>query len=131
MTSFPFDPQRLAALGRLARSINAESAPPPISEPVVITEDGRVRLPVPDAAELEAADVMIVGNLFERKYVSAELHAGMTLQWAPLAPVDGLLVEFRGGAPDGDECRDAVAVCLSREGLRRLICDLQAIESAL
>lgn len=128
---FPFSPERLAALGRLSETINAASAPPPIPFPVVVTSDGRVTLPVPDADPPATADNRSLEALFEHKMVSAELHAGMTLQWAPMEPQGGLLIEFRGGAPDGDECRDAVACFLTRRGLKALIADLAAIEAAL
>ncbi len=121
--TLPFDPTRIAALGRLSAEINGSHAPPPIRHPVVVTSNGFVTLPVPDHVAL--------GFVREGKYVSSELHAGMTLQWAPMVEAGGLLVEFRGGAPDGDENRDAVAVFLTRKGLAGLIADLQAIDAAL
>lgn len=113
---FPFDPERLTALGRLSQEINGRHAPPPIAQPVMIEEDGHIWLP-------------IAGS--DGSIVSVELHAGMTLQWAPMPPQDGLVVEFRGGEPDGAEWRDAVAVFLTQRGLRALIADLQAIDAQL
>lgn len=129
--AFPFDPAKLAALGRLSAKINGTHAPPPIPGPIVIDEDGRVRLPVPDHDAPRVIDNRSFAELVERKYVSAELHAGLTLQWAPMAEAGGLVIEFRGGEPDGDENRDAVAVFLTRKGLAGLARDLQAIVASL
>ena len=116
----PFTPERLAGLARLSAEINGRNAPPPITGGVEVV-DGRVGLPVPDHAAL--------GFAVERKRISAELHAGLTLQWAPLP--GGSVVEFRGGSPDGDENRDACAVFLTERGLRGLATDLVAIADAL
>lgn len=128
---FPFSPDRIAALGRLAATINAAAAPPPIAVPVVIDEAGRVTLPVPDFDPPVTTDNRTLETMFEYKMVTAQLHAGMTLQWAPIETQGGLLIEFRGGQPDGDETRDAVACFLTRRGLKALIADLTAIEASL
>lgn len=124
----PFTPERLAALTRLSREINAAAAPPPITGGVEVA-GGRVSLPVPD----HDPTVVIAGNrgriLREAKRISAQLHAGLTLQWAPLP--GGAVVEFRGGSPDGDENRDACACFLTADGLRALARDLSAIADAL
>jgi hypothetical protein len=116
----PFPAERLAALARLSAEINATAAPPPIAGGVEVV-DGRVSLPVPDHVAL--------GFLREGKRISAELHAGLTLQWAPVE--GGAVVEFRGGSPDGDEERDACACFLTVRGLRALAADCTAIAHAL
>jgi len=69
--------------------------------------------------------------MFETKKVWCQLHAGMTLQWAPMLEAGGMLLEVRGGAPDGDETRDGAAVFLTFDGLAGFICDLQAIAVSL
>ena len=125
------DPERLARLTALSRSINGKNAPPPIDAPVVLNGEGQVLLPVPDHAAPAVIDNRGLGVLFERKQVWVTLHAGMTLQWAPVPERDGLLIEFRGGEPDGDADRDAVAVFLTRAGLHALVADLTAIEARL
>ena len=129
--AFPFSVERIAALSRLASAINGEHAPPPIAEPVIITEDGRVILPVPDFDPPIVVDERCTAARRLVRHISAELHAGLTLQWAPMHGQDGLLIEFRGGAPDGDAERDAVAVFLTRRGLQMMIADLQAIAARL
>lgn len=129
--SFTFDPERLAALGRLSAEINAQSAPPPIDEPIMLDAHGRVLLPVPNHPAAQPDFVRSLQAMFERKKVWCQLHAGMTLQWAPMLEAGGMLLEVRGGAPDGDENRDGVAAFLTPTGLRGLISDLQAIAVAI
>lgn len=130
MNDHPFSSERLAALSRLSAEINAQSAPPPIAEPVLIDEAGMVRLPVPHFDPPLVVDLRGRGvTAPEPRYVSAELHAGLTLRWAPMP--GGVLIAFRGGAPDGDETRDAVAVFLTERGIGGLIADLQAIHDGV
>ena len=118
---FP-SPERLAALGALSAEINGRAAPTPIAPPVLVDGDGHVLLPVPHH------DAPIGAH---QAHVWARLHHGLTLQWAPLPEQGGVLLEFRGGSPDGDVDRDAAAVFLTRRGVRGLIADLQAIEARL
>ena len=114
--------ERLAALSALAAEINGRGAPTPIAAPVLVDEAGRVLLPVPDHDASATAP---------QPHVWCKLHHGLTLQWAPLPEQGDVLLEFRGGSPDGDADRDAAAVYLTRRGLRGLISDLQAIEAHL
>ena len=127
----PFSPDRLAKLSRLSAEINARSAPPPIDEPIMLDAHGRVLLPVPNHPATQPDFVRSLQAMFERKKVWCQLHAGMTLQWAPMLEAGGMLLEVRGGAPDGDETRDGVAVFLTPAGLDGLIADLQAIAAAI
>jgi len=129
--TFPLDPVRLAQLSRLSAEINGTHAPPPIAFAITVTDDGRVTLPVPDHSRRASGESGSIDQLIELTLVSCQLHAGMTLQWAPMVAQSGLLIEFRGGPPDGDETRDAVAVFMTRNGLGGLIRDLQAIDAAL
>jgi hypothetical protein len=124
--TFPFSPERLAALSALSAEINGTHAPPPIAAGVIV-EDGWVSLPVPDhrVSVLDA----ILSPPAERLIVRAQLHAGLTLQWAPLP--GGSVVEFRGGSPDGKPDRDACACFLTAKGLRGLAADLNAIADAI
>lgn len=124
--AFPFDPERLAALGRLSAEINARSAPPPISEQILLDKAGRVLLPVPFHPD---SDVEIPQWMPTRAWRS--LHTGISLQWAPMVESGGLLLCIRGGAPDGDALRDSVAAFLTPTGLDGLISDLQAIAASL
>lgn len=130
MSDPKFLAERLAALSRLSAEINAASAPPQIQHPVVVDESGRVTLPVPHHDAPITMDLRGRGaDRPEPRFVSAELHAGLTLQWAPMQ--GGALVEFRGGAPDGEAQRDAAVVFLTERGLDGLITDLQAIVAAV
>lgn len=131
MSGIPFSPEKLAALARLSAEINAIGAPPPMSDPVVVDEEGMVALPVPDHDRQLSVDNHAMAAVFEQKWIRATLHAGLTLQWAPMIEAGGVLVEFRGGEPDGDQCRDAVAVFLTGAGLTGLARDLQAIADTL
>lgn len=122
----PFAPGQIAALARLSVQINGRHAPEPIAGGVEIV-DGRVRLPVPDYGK---GDLGFIASLLrEPRYIRAQLHAGLTLQWAPLP--QGAMVEFRGGPPDGDASRDACACFLTPSGLRGLAADLVLIADAL
>lgn len=127
----PFSPERITALSRLSAEINAQSAPPPISDPVLVDDNGWVLLPVPNHPATQPDVVRSLQAMFEQKQVWCQLHAGMTLQWAPMLEVGGMLLEVRGGAPDGVEARDGVAVFLTLAGLAGFIRDLQAIAASL
>lgn len=110
VTALPFDPERIARLGRLALEINGRSAPEPFAlDPV---EDGRVVVPVPSAA----------GG---QRWISAQLHPGLTLTWAPIE--GGVVLSLMGGEPDGDQDKDGVAAFVTVAGLKAIARDLQAI----
>ena len=130
MSGFPFDPGRLAALSRLADSINGQHAPPPINGGVEIS-DGRVIVPVPDASPTIVVDQRMTSARIEQKTIVTALYPGLTLQWSQLREQDGLVLSLWGGSPDGDETKDGVACFLTRRGLRSLIRDLQMIAAAL
>lgn len=129
--TFPFDPARLAALGRLAAKINAASAPPPITEPVIVNEHGWATIPVPHHDAPIVADLPLRGARRLVRHVSAQVHAGLTLQWVPVPEQDGLLLSLWGGSPDGDADKDAVLAFVTRRGLKAIIADLQAIAATL
>lgn len=129
--TFPFDPERLASLARLSAQINAQSAPTPLAVPVLLDEDGRVLLPVPDNPDSHPDFIRSMMSLLQTTEVWCQLHAGMTLQWAPMVEAGGMLLAMRGGTPDGDAHRDGVAVFLTSTGLDGLIRDLQAIAASL
>lgn len=114
----------MSDLQRIAlQRIEDGNAPLPIRSPIVMTDDGRVMLPVPDVRSSTSAD--------DIRHVSSELHAGCTIQWAPMLEAGGVLVEFRGGLPDGDADRDAVSVFFSLHALTELVTDLAFISTAL
>ncbi len=115
--AFPFDPARIAALGRLADQINGQHAPPPINRPVLIDEDGEVLLPVPGHAD--------------DQYLYIPLEAGLTLQWAPCSEQGGLMLALWPGTAFLDNGLSPIAVFLTRKGLRAFITDLQAIDARL
>lgn len=114
--AFPFDPARIAALGRLADEINGQHAPPPIAAPVLLDSHGRVLLPVP---------------ALDDRFHWATVDAGLTLQWAPCPEQDGMLIVLWGGEPGRPPVVDPIAAFLTAKGLRALITDLQAIDAAL
>lgn len=113
--AFPFDPERIAALGRLADAINGQHAPRPLDQPVLIDEEGDVLLPVPGQDE----------------HYWVPLAVGLTLQWAPCPEQGGLMLGLWPGAAWEDAARGPIAVSLTPKGLRALITDLQAIDAAL
>lgn len=129
-TGFPFDPARVAALSRLADSINGSHAPPPIAGGVEIVE-GRVAVPVPDHAPAVAVDARLTDARTEQRVISVELYAGLTLQWSPLPAQGGLMLSLWGGSPDGDQDKDGLACFLTARGLEMLIKDLTAIAVAV
>jgi hypothetical protein len=114
--TFPFDPARIAALGRLADQINGQHAPPPLDNPVLIDDDGNVLLPVPGQDD---------------RAIWMPIEAGLTLQWAPCAEQGGLMLGLWPGAAFLQGKLLPIAVFLTPKGLRALITDLQAIDAAL
>jgi hypothetical protein len=125
--AFPFDPGRLAALGRLALATQGADAPPPLADPVVVDERGMAVVPVPDADPTIVVDGRGRGIGREVTAVRAHVHPGLTLQWAPIAEQGGVLLSLRGGPPDGDPDRDGVVAFVTLAGLQALARDLAAI----
>lgn len=114
--TFPFDPEKVAALAALSRALVAQGAPPPMST-VVVDEQGYAWLPHPGGN----------GDLI-RSFV----HAGVRIGWAPVPELGGMLLSQWGGpGPDADFEEDGLTTFLTRDGLRAIIGDLQAIEAAL
>lgn len=126
--AFPFDPARIAALSRLADSINGTHAPP-IAGGVQIA-GGFVTVPVPDHSPAVVVDGRMTSASIDRRHVSTELYAGLTLQWSPLPGQGGLVLSLWGGSPDGNQDKDGVACFLTKRGLDLMIKDLQAISAA-
>ncbi len=116
-------PEYLARLAKLAMQSRALGAPPPFADPVVIDESGVVWLPHPDP------DLAGSGET-----IGCYLHAGLRLGWAPmtLPPPGGVLLTLFGGpaAEMGFE-EDGVATFITRDGLKALIADLQAIVASV
>lgn len=108
---YPFTPKRLAELAAFSESTRAGTgAPPPIGQPLVVTEDGTAWLPVAGVAGAA---------------VGYTLRAGLSLRWAPAPELGGAILELGAGRLDDDV--DAFAVVLSAAGLRKLAADLAAI----
>lgn len=115
--AFPFDPERIVALGRLAAQINGAHAPAPLDHPVLVDEDGEVLLPVPGHPD--------------DSHLWVPLEAGLTLQWAPCPEQGGLMLALWPGAAFLNNGLSPIAVFLTADGLRTLINDFQAIHARL
>lgn len=114
MTSI-LDPARLAALAALAKRINGDRAPEPLPGPVLVDEEGRALVPVPDHP-----------GVWHWTGVSS----GVLMQWAPSSrAVDGALLLLWGGPPG--EARDCLVAFLTPTGLRTFAADLIAIADRL
>lgn len=88
---------------------------PPMQAPVLHTDDGTAFVP-------HAFD-------FARS-VELPLARGVGLAWAPCPPIDGALLIMAGGNL-AEPTDDAIAITLSRAGIRALIRSLQSIECQL
>ncbi|SEI69246.1 hypothetical protein SAMN05518849_101576 [Sphingobium sp. AP50] len=88
---------------------------PPIATPILHTDRGTVFVPH--------------GHYVGR---SAELRLlrGVGLAWAPCPEADGALLVFSGGNP-AEPTDEAIAVTLSRAGIRALIASFDAIDRQL
>lgn len=118
-----FTPERLAGLAKLAAASRAMGAPPPFSNPIVIDEQGFAWVPDPVAFP-HCSD----------EAIGCYVHAGVMLGWAPMSlPAhDGvLLTVFGGPRADALEIEDAVAAFVTRDGLKALIADLEAIAASI
>jgi len=116
--TFPFDPQKLADLAAFSRSLCAQGAPPPIGTPVVIDERGYAWMPTPRGE----ANVVI----------ASFAHLGLRIGWSPMPELEGMLLTQWGGQQAEPELGEqGVTAFMTRDGLRRYIADLQAIDAAL
>ncbi|HKY80850.1 MAG TPA: hypothetical protein VJM09_05190 [Sphingobium sp.] len=87
--------------------------------------------PFPDPLLLnDWGEVLVPHAFFPWSHTSLPLSRGLAMGWAPFAAVDGALIAFFGGNPDAPT-DESIAVSLSRDGLRALIRDLQAIDQQL
>jgi len=108
------DPEKLARLAALSRQLAAAGAPPAFSFPIVIDEEGYAYGVCPDD-----------------ETAGSYLHAGMRVGWAPMPLQDGVLVSMWGGLqPETGFEEEGVTAFFTRDGLRRLAADLQAIADA-
>lgn len=117
MSRFHFDPETVAQLADLSRSSAAAGAPPPIGAPIVADECGYIWMQAPsDAGEV----------------VGLYVHLGLRLGWIPVPEQGGLILSQWGGlGPEERFEEDGLAIFLTRDGFRRLIVDLQAIDAQL
>lgn len=117
MNGFPFDPEKLARLAALSRSLAAAGAPPPIDAPVVVDEGGYIWMPAPGDAD---------------EAIGHYVYPGLRLGWIPV-PEQGGIILWQLGGPDCEEGfeEDGLATFLTRDGFRRYIADLQAIDAQL
>ena len=114
---FPFDPARLAVLAAWSREHTGRTRLPPIAAPLVVDDHGIVWLPAPDGS----------GSL-----IGSYVHAGLRMGWAPVPDLGGLLlVQWGGSASEPGFEEEGVTTFFSRDGLRRLIADLQSIDDQL
>lgn len=108
------DPDKIAQLVAVSEEQAAAGPPPAFSRPIVIDEHGYAYGVCPDD-----------------ETAGAYLHAGLRLGWAPMPLQDGVLVSLWGGlAPDHNFEEEGVTFFCTRDGLRRLAADLQAIADA-
>lgn len=91
------------------------SACPPMEHAVIIDDAGRAWLPQPDDHAARRA---------------VPLRHGMQMAWLPFPQVGGALLSLWGGAPH-KQGGEALAVAISRTGIRSLIADLQSIDEQL
>lgn len=89
---------------------------PPFSTPVIVRPSGTAILPYPFAEHVNAT-VMVC--------------AGVSLGWAPWPTGDAILLSIWGGTPQTRPSEHNVTATLSRDGLRALITDLQAVDAQL
>lgn len=115
MDGFPFDPEKLARFTAWSRSITG--TPPPIGATVVVDQRGYIWMPAPsDAAEI----------------IGLYVHPGLRLGWIPVPEQGGVILSQWGGPGPGEGFEeDGLATFLTRDGLRRYIADLQAIDAQL
>ncbi|NYD91428.1 hypothetical protein [Sphingomonas melonis] len=108
------DPAKLAQLAALSRQLAAAGAPPAMERPIVIDENGYAYGVVPGDAE-----------------AGSFVHAGVRVGWAPLPLQGGVMVSIWGGLEFEKEFeKEGVVAYFTRDGLRRLAADLQAIADA-
>lgn len=112
----PFDPARLANLAALSRNLAAAGAPDAVSRPIVVDEQGYAYGLCPSDADGTQGDY---------------IHPGVRISWAPMPIQGGLLLAIYGG-PEADSGyeEEGVVAFMTRDGLRRLAADLQAIADA-
>ena len=88
----------------------------PIGVPVVVDGRGYAWLPVPGGQDV----------------VGWHLKPGLRVAWAPLPGNTGALLHMLAGIVDDPAYEtDGLAITLTRDGLRRLIADLQSVEAQL
>lgn len=117
-----FTPERLARLAKFAAASRAMGSPPPFAKPIVIDEQGFAWVPDPIAFPQCSDEV-----------IGCYVHSGVMLGWAPMSlPAPGVLLTMFG-APRADalEIVDGVAAFITRDGLKALIADLQAIAASI
>lgn len=118
--AFPFVPERIAALSALSQQSRALGAPPAFHTPLAFDDEGYIWVPNPDPERHDPSDTL-----------SCFLHGGVRIGWAPLPEKGGLVLTVWGGfrAEDGYE-EEGVAAFITRDGLKALIRDLEAIHAA-
>ena len=110
------DPAKLARLAALSRQLAAAGAPAMSSRTIVVDEQGYAFGLCPSDPDGTAGE-----------YV----HAGVRVSWVPMPLQSGLLLGLYGGlAPDPDYDEEGLVLFMTRDGLRRLAADLQAIADA-
>ena len=115
--AFPFDPEKLARLATLSRTLGAHTPLAPIAAPIVVDEQGYAWIPAPGGGDEE---------------IGSYVHAGLRMGWAPMPEQGGILLTQWGGlGPEPDFEEEGVTAFMTREGLRRFIADLQTIDNAL
>lgn len=92
------------------------NGPPPFTAPVVVTPAGNAIVPHPFADGVSATVLVC---------------AGVSLGWAPWPTNDAILLSIWGGTPQTRPSEHNVTATLSRDGLRALIADLQAVDAQL
>lgn len=89
---------------------------PPFTAPVVVTPAGNAIVPYPFADGVSATVLVCTG---------------VSLGWVPWPTGDAILLSIWGGTPQTRPSEHNVTATLSRNGLRALIADLQAIDAQL
>lgn len=108
------DPAKLAQLAALSRQLASAGAPPAMERTIVIDEQGYAYGVVPDDDD-----------------TGSFVHAGLRVGWAPLPVQGGVLLTLWGGLEAEKEFEEeGVTAYFTRDGLRRLAADLQAIADA-
>ncbi|MDQ2736993.1 MAG: hypothetical protein M3Y55_18835 [Pseudomonadota bacterium] len=114
---FPFDPERLADLTASSRTHTGSVPFAPIGTPVVVDERGYAWLPGPYGSGCK---------------IGSYVHAGVRMGWTPVPELHGLLlIQLGGRASDSAFEEEGLTAFLTRDGLRRLIVDLQSIDAQL